>query len=433
MATAIFMPKAGMAMEEGTLVRWLKNVGDAVEMNEPIMEIETDKIAMESEAPATGVLLAKLVEEGTVVPVLETIGWIGSAGERVPNQDAQQATPSTDAFGTPAAAPAAAPVAASSATIGLATPYAKKLAREQGVALSGVTPSGRHGEIIGADIERAAHITPLAQRIAAEHGVDTAAIAGTGFAGKLVKQDVLTAMAKQGAQTVAEPDTETRTPMPGRRKVLAARMVQSHTQIPAVTQNIVIDMTELISLRTRLNQNRAETEKFSLNDFLLRACTIAVYETPCMRTSLDGDTLVVKNGAHIGFAVGTEDSLLVPVLHNAQRMTFPELSATAKDLAKRARSGGLRIDEMGGSTFTISNLGMYEVESFTPMINMPDAAILGAGCIRDELALSDGNVVVKKVMRLCLSYDHRILDGVLAAKFCLRLKQLLENPLDLLM
>lgn len=194
-----------------------------------------------------------------------------------------------------------------------------------------------------------------------------------------------------------------------------------------------MDVTELIRLRARLNQNRAETEKFSLNDFLLRACAIAVYETPCMRTSLDGDTLVVKNGAHIGFAVGTEDSLLVPVLHNAQRMAFPELSATAKDLAKRARSGGLRIDEMGGSTFTISNLGMYEVESFTPMINMPDAAILGAGCIRDELALSDGNVVVKKVMRLCLSYDHRILDGVLAAKFCLRLKQLLENPLDLLM
>ncbi len=429
MAIEVFMPKNGMAMEEGTIVRWLKNVGDTVEMDEPIMEIETDKITMESEAPGSGVLLAKLYEDGAVVPVLTTIGYIGKPGEKVP-EAAAPAAPSAAAE-PEAAAPVAEAEAAPAKLSGdgvAATPYAKKLASEAGIALSDVPASGKHGEVKAADVEKV-KATPLAQRIATGLGVDLAGVAGSGHAGKVTKDDVLAAAAAPAATSMEV----TRKPLTGMRKVIADRMTQSHLQIPPVTHNMSNDVTALLALRETINAGREKDKRISINDFIVKACAIAVSENDMVRSSIEGNELVTKAATNIGFAVGLEDGLIVPVIRDADKLSLSKLSEKAKELAGRARNGGLRPDEYSGSTFTISNLGMFQVDSFTPIINQPDAAIMGVNRVRDELALdAEGNVVVKKVVTLSLTYDHRILDGMNAAKFQLRVKELLENPMEIL-
>lgn len=427
MATELFMPKAGMDMQEGKIVRWLKNVGDRVEFEEAVMEIETDKITMESESPVAGILLAKLFEDGAVVPVLQTIGYIGEAGEQVPTTaapapgTADAEAPSNVLVSTPPEAPAAAVAAPVKGDGIAATPYAKKLASEKGVALSDVTPTGRHGEVIGDDVLRA---TPLAQKIAADKGVDLSSVAGSGFGGKVTKDDVLAAAAT-GAPVVGD-----RKALSGMRKVIAERMLASHQQIPVVTQNMKVNMGNLLELRATINTGR-ET-KISINDFVLKAVAKAVSEFPVVRTVLDGNELVTKKETNIGFAVGLEEGLLVPVIRDADKLSLSQISAQAKDLAGKARNGGLRPDDYTGGTFTISNLGMFDVHSFTPIINQPEAGILGVCAINDELALVDGNVVVNKIMMLSLTFDHRIMDGVGAAKFQLRIRELLENPMEIL-
>ncbi len=433
MATAIFMPKNGMAMEEGKLIQWLVKEGDVVEMDQPIMEIETDKITMESEAPAAGTILKLTAAEGDVIPVLETIGWIGEPGEAIPETaapaaaapaagTAQADAPSGVLMSTPAEAPAA-PVAAGGPVA--ATPYAKKLASEQGVDLSLVTPTGKRGEIVGEDVIKA---TPLARGIAADRGIDLSQVAGSGFGGKITKSDVMSAGTVAG-----EGEIESRTPLAGMRKVIAQRMTESYFTSPIVTQNISADVGAMLELRAKINEGKEKDQRISINDFVMKACAIAVSENPLARSSIEGDDLVTHKGTHIGFAVGTEGSLIVPVIRNADMLALSKLAAQAKDLANRARNGGLKMEEYSGSTFSISNMGMFNVDSFSPIINQPNSAILGVCRVRDELALVDGEVVVKKIMGLSLTFDHRILDGVTAAKFELRIKELLENPMDILL
>ncbi len=434
MATAIFMPKNGMAMEEGKIIKWLVKEGDVVEMDQPIMEIETDKITMESEAPAAGTILKLTAGEGDVIPVLETIGWIGDPGEAIP-ESAPAAAAAPAAPAQEAAAPSGvlmsipgegpvAPVAAGGPVA--ATPYAKKLASEQGVDLSMVTPTGKRGEVVGEDVIKA---TPLAKNIAADRGIDLSGVAGTGFGGKITKSDVLGA----GTGVAGDDEIESRTPLAGMRKVIAQRMTESYFTSPTVTQNISADVGAMLELRAKINEGKEKENRISINDFVMKACAIAVSENPLARSSIEGDDLITHKGTHLGFAVGTEGSLIVPVIRNADMLALSKLSAQAKDLANRARNGGLKMEEYSGSTFSISNMGMFDVDSFSPIINQPNSAIMGVCRVRDELALVEGQVVVKKMMGLSLTFDHRILDGVTAAKFELRIKELLENPMDILL
>ena len=318
----------------------------------------------------------------------------------------------------------------------LATPYAKKLAADKGVDLAVVTPTGKHGEIVAADIENAPKATPVAKNIAAANGIDINGVQGTGFNGKVTKADVLGGMhqaAPAAMPAVEDADVESRTKMSGMRKTIAQRMTQSYFEIPVVTQNVSADVTALLALRAKINEGKEKADRISINDFVMKACAIAVSEQPLLRTSINGDELVVRKSTNIGMAVGSENGLIVPVIHNADQLALSKISAKSKDLANRARNGGLKMDEYSGSTFTVSNMGMYDIDSFTPIINQPNSSIMGVCRIRDELALVDGEVVVKKMIGLSHTYDHRILDGVTAAKFELRVKQLLENPMEILL
>ncbi|QOX62867.1 2-oxo acid dehydrogenase subunit E2 [Anoxybacterium hadale] len=483
----VFMPKAGMDMKEGTLLRWLKNVGDHVELNEPIMEIETDKINMEAESPGTGILLAKLIENGATVPVLQTIGYIGEPDETIPQktQDLQEITGGHDAVqtadstvdgatagnsvddntacntvdgsGARNAVDCAAPGnTAAAGAPPAATPYAKKLAKDGGIALESILPSGTLREIKGRDVLAALEkhpgtATPLARKYAEVDGVNLDHISGSGFGGKIRKEDVLAAEATTGSfATTNSSDTaysnvsadvpeiqrnlrsvENRRPVQGMRKVVGERMFSSYSQIPTVMQSMRVDLTELLELRVKINKNREK--RISVNDFVLKATAIAVKELAPCRTVIIGNEFVTYKEANIGFAVSVENGLFVPVIHNADQLSLLQISERAAVLAEHARAGTILPDEYSGGTFSVSNMGMYDVYEFTPIINQPECGLLGIGGIHDELLLKAGELISRKIALLCMSYDHRIMDGVGAAKMKLRVRELLQNPVELLM
>ncbi len=415
----VFMPKAGMDMQEGTLIRWLKEVGDTVEINEPIMEIETDKITMEAESPGNGILLAKTVENGAVVPVLAVMGYIGAKDEKIPEVSANVAEEVKEQNTPDKIEVESDTTKLSNGSDIAATPYAKKLAGEMGVELAQVSATGKHGEILGRDVKA----TPLAKKVAADMGVDLAGVSGSGHAGKVMRDDVLGA----AAATTGE---ATRKPLSSMRKVISQRMTKSHQEIPVVTQHMKVDVTKLLELRAMLNENRES--KLSLNDFVLKVVAQAVKEHPDARTSIEGNEYIIKEDVNIGFAVGMEEGLLVPVIKNADIMSLSNISKKAKELAKTARAGSLKPENLAGGTFTVSNMGMFDVYAFTPIINQPESGILGVCSIEDELALVEGEVVVKKKMMISLTFDHRIMDGIGAVSFQRRIKELLENPMEAL-
>ena len=427
MATEVIMPKAGMDMQEGVIVKWLIGVGDKIKEGDPLLEIETDKVTMEVESPATGTLLCRYFEDAAVVPVVTTIAYIGEVGEDVPKEASMFGVPTS---GGAAAAPVeAAPVAVatkSTDTTGIpATPFAKKLANENNVNLAEVAPTGAMGEVRGRDVENKINATPLAARIANDQGVNLETVTGTGHDGKVTKADVLS------AATVTAPTAERRTKLSGMRKVVASRMVQAHTEIPSSTININVNVTKLLALRKSLNEDREV--KFSINDLILKTVAKALTKHRELLMSIDGDEIVHHEEINIGMAVALDNGLIVPVIKNADHMGLETIAQAAKDLATRAKTGKLEVSEYKGSTFSISNLGMFGVSSFSPIINLPDSMILGICGIEDVLALVDGEVVVNKKMGLSLTFDHRILDGVPPAKLLNTFKNLLENPMEILL
>ena len=442
-AVEIIMPKAGMAMEEGKIIRWLKEVGDPVQYGEAVMEIETDKITMESEAFADGVLLAKLYEDGAVVPVTTVVGYIGKPGEKIPERavpapagaPAQDPGAAQDAGALRAGPALQAQVAAVPASAGMvkATPYAKTLATQSGIDIGSIAGSGAGGVIKARDVQaaiaplaaqaQAAKATPLAARQAAAYGIDVGAVRGTGYAGKVTSADL---------QGPAAPAADAAAPLAGMRNVIARRMLQSHLEIPPVTQVMKVYVDELLAMREKINI--AQEQKITVNDLIIKACAKAVAEFPQVRTEVDmqAGQLITRSKVNIGVAVALDQGLIVPVIFDADKLPLSEISARMKDLAGRARAGGLSPDEYSGSTFTISNMGSMGIHEFTPIINQPNAAIMGVGCIDDELALVGGQVISRKYLKLSLTFDHRILDGVSAAVFQERVRQLLENPIAML-
>ncbi len=447
MATEVYMPKNGMDMTEGTIVRWLKNEGDKVEKDEPIMEIETDKITMESESPVAGILLKRLFEEGAVVPVLTTVAYIGEAGEKVPEAGAPAEAAAAPAEAAPAAAPVAVPVAAAKAENGVvaATPYARKMANDNGVDLHEVAPSGRWGEVRGRDVEEymnaAPKATPLAKAMAADMGIDLKGVTGSGYRGKITSADLQPAAPAAAAPAKAAVEAAVaeieevikRYKMTGMRKVIAQRMFASHNEIPNVTQNIKIDVTELLALREKINAGKEKADKVSVNDMIIKAVGKVISEQERFRMTIEGGDFVLYDQINVGMAVGLDDGLLVPVIKDVDKKGLRQISKEAKELAKKAKAGKLMPDDMGNGRITISNIGMFGTHSFTPIINQPEASIVGVCGTEDELALIDGQVVVRKKMMVCVTYDHRILNGTEVCVFESRLKQLLENPVEILL
>ena len=379
-----------------------------------ILEITTDKLTNEVASEHDGVLLKIVAQEGEDIPVKGLLAYIGQAGENISG-------------GASAPAPAAVPAAE-------AAPAAPAAAPAPAAAVGGVR----------------IRISPLARKTAAKLGVDYTGIAGTGPSGRIVLKDILAASEAQknvpAAASAAVPATapapkagslelmegDTVIKLAGMRKVVSQRMWASHNEIPPVTQNIKVDVTALMKFRKML---LAETgKKYSVNDLVLKATAKCLRQHPEMLVSLDGDQIIQRAHVNLGMAVALDAGLIVPVIRDADKLSLDALSAAAKDLAVRAKENRLGADEYKGSTFTVSNLGMFGIETFTPIINQPDAAILGVCAIHDELDMDDeGKLFKKQVMRLSCTLDHRLLDGSVVAKFEMDLRDLLEKPMSILL
>lgn len=413
MAFEVCMPQLGLTMEEGTVSQWIKHEGDAVKTGDVLLEITTDKLTNEVTSEHDGVLLKIVAQEGEDIPVKGLLCYVGQPGEAVDDAPAA-AAPAPAAPAAPAApvaaAPVPAPVAAGGARIRI-SPLARKTAAKLGVDVSGIVGSGPSGRIRQQDVLAAAKAPKAAAPVAAEPAPAAKPVSKTGL--ELMEGDTVSKLA-------------------GMRKVVAQRMLQSHTEIPPVTQNTKVDVTELMKFRKML---LAETgNKYSVNDLILKATAKCLRQHPEVLVSLDGDQVIQRAHVNLGMAVALDAGLIVPVIRDADRMGLDALSAAAKDLASRAKGNKLTPDEYKGSTFSVSNLGMFGIETFTPIVNQPDAAILGVCAVEDELVMDDeGNISKHQVMRLSFTYDHRLIDGAVAAKFVMALRDLLEKPMSIIL
>lgn len=413
MAFEVKMPQLGLTMEEGTVTRWVKQEGDAVKAGEVILEITTDKLTSEVESEFDGVLLKIVAQEGEDVPVKGLLAYIGEEGEQVGGAAPAPAVPAPAEAPAPApAAPAAVPVVAAGTRVRI-SPLAKKTAAKLGVDYITVAGSGPMGRIVQKDILAAAEAAKTASATPAPASAATPASAPVS-AGALELMD--------GDEVVK---------LAGMRKVIAERMTKSAQEIPTVTQNVKIDVTDLMAFRKKVNEDLGV--KYSLNDYILKAAAKALKNNKHILVSIDGDKIIKRAHVNIGMAVALDDGLIVPVIKDADKMSLGEISAAAKDLAERAKTNKLEMDEYKGSTFSISNLGMFGVETFDPIINQPDSGILGVCAVQNELVMDEeGNITKRQFMRISFTFDHRLIDGATAAKFELAIRDLLQNPMQIL-
>jgi pyruvate dehydrogenase E2 component (dihydrolipoamide acetyltransferase) len=400
----ITMPRLSDTMESGVVATWHKQVGDRVGAGDVVADIETDKAIMELEAYDDGVLERILVPEGESAPIGAPIGVLGD-GTAPAGGEPPAAAPAPERPAEPAPAPARAPEPAGPAPDRRppASPLARRLARERGVDLSAVRGSGPQGRVVRADIEAAA--ARAAER------PSTPPV----------------------AHAEEDPDVEL-LPLPRMQRVAAERLTHSKQEAPHIYLTRAVDVTELLTLRATLNETLAPAggPKVSVNDLVVKAVATALRAHPEINVSFAGDAVRRYARVHVGIAVAVESGLLVPVVRDADRMSISQIAACTRDLSARARARTLRPEEMTGSTFTVSNLGMYGIEQFTAVINPPEAAILAVGAAAEELRPRDGVPVVRSVMRVTLSCDHRVVDGATGANFLRTLAVLLEAPLRIL-
>lgn len=418
MATKIVMEALSPTMEEGRLVEWKKNEGDAVQTGDVLAEVETDKAVMELVARTEGTLLKQLVAAGTTVPVSAPVGIIGKPGEDV------------GAAGVPKAAPAAAPMKAGSTVTspgnGANTPPAA-------VASPPAGPPVPLSDRVKA--------SPLARKIAADRGVDLAAIQGSGPEGRIVRRDLETLSGKRSAVSTSTapgrgPLTALRlpltpftdVPLSQIRKTIAKRLGQSLGPIPTFYLTMEVDMERAWDTREALKE-LGEEGKISFNDIIVKATALALRQHPACNAWWQDDHIRYWNEIHVGMAVAVEDGLITPVIRHADQKILREISTESKDLAARARERKLKPQEYTGSTFSVSNLGMFDIDEFTAIINPPEAGILAVGRIAPRTEQAGDRFVARRKMRLTMSCDHRVIDGATGAQFLKTLKTMLENPL----
>jgi pyruvate dehydrogenase E2 component (dihydrolipoamide acetyltransferase) len=456
MITEVILPKLGQTMEEGSIVEWIKKEGDAVNRGDILFTVESDKAVLEVEATARGYLRKILVPEGQKVPVLTLVALMTrEAGEDISSYGApSSAAPAPGVTVEPVQeAPVAVPAASVPATAGagplhpsgriFASPRARKTAQERGVELAHVAGTGPDGRIVERDVlaylAARPKATPMAVKTAGALGIDLAAVGGTGVSGRIMKADV--EAAAPAAIPVATPLPAEglaveRIPVSGLRTIIAERMATSHTTTARVTLVTEADATSFVEAREQLKTSVAEGWGFApgFNDLLGLIVARVLLEFPYMnaRLSADGQTIQRLGYVNLGIAVDTERGLLVPVIRDAGRKGLHAFAAEFRTLVERARAGKSLPDDLTGGTFTITNLGMYDIDAFTPIINLPEAAILGAGRILPKPVVRDGQVVARQMWTLSLTFDHRLVDGAPAARFLQRVKQLVENPFLLL-
>ena len=449
MATKIIMPKLGMAMTEGVIAKWHKNDGEPVEKEEVIAVIMSKKITYKLIAPDSGILRIVAREKETR-PVAAVLAFIAKPGESLPDVEAiAPAVAAADVAAATASSEPAPVLPPAKPGFVLASPAARRLAKEKGIDLGLVTASGANGMVSEADVLRAVEAqvkpeapvevlaTSAAKKLAQERGVNLAQVSGTGSGGRVTEQDVLDFIASKSAApapaviaapaTPAAPSART-IPFVGMRQAVAEHMMSSLHSMAQLTMMIEVDATELVKLRTQLKADMDLT----FTDLLVKAVSKALARHPLLNATLVGDEIQLLDAIHIGIAVALPDGLIVPVLRNADRRTVPEIAQELRRLAQCARDGSLGVDEVTGSTFTITNLGNYGIDGFTPIINAPEVAILGVGRIAEKPVVLNGEFAKRSMMTLSLTLDHRIVDGAPGAEFMRTLKELVESPYRLL-
>jgi len=411
----IVIPQMGESVAEGSVGTWLKAVGEAVEQDEPIVEIETDKVAMEVPSPVAGVLTEQLVAEGDTVE-------IGALIARVDTEGAATAAPAL------AGAPAAAPTSAAAAPV--ATPAAQpQQAQAAAPAPADLMP-----------------MSPAVRRIVEDYNLDPSSVEGTGKDGRLTKSDVMSAIESGKARTLSAPVTgavvaassgprEERVKMTRLRKTIAQRLKDAQNTAAMLTTYNEVDMTAVMEARAKYKDLFAKKHNIKLGfmSFFTKACCLGLKEVPSVNAMIDGEEIVYHNYANIGVAVSAPNGLVVPVLRDAQDMGFADTELTIAGYGKKARDGKLTIDDMQGGTFTISNGGIFGSLMSSPILNAPQSAILGMHKIQERPMAVNGQIEIRPMMYLALSYDHRIIDGREAVTFLVRVKEALEDPTRLLL
>ncbi len=418
MATNIVMPQMGYDMREGTVVKWHKSEGEEVARGEVIADIETDKATVEFEAYTSGVLRRIVANEGVAIPVGELIAIIAGADEVIDEvPEDPPAGSQAEALGAEAPGPeSVAP-----------PPEARAVTTPQPAA----APPKRDGDRL--------RVSPIARRLAQEQGIDLALITGTGPGGRIVEKDVLEFSPAVTAAVPPSPTTNgaalsgERVDLSRMRQAIARVTVDSKREAPHFYVTAEVDMGKAMSLRRDLNDALPAENRVSVNDLILKACAIVLGQHPKFNGSFQGDHLRLNSSINIGIAIALEAGLIVPGISNCQDKSLRELAAASKDLIARANSGTLRNEEYSGTTFSVSNLGMFEVDSFAAIIFPPHAAVLAVGTVKSQPVVRDGELAIGQVMKATLSTDHRVADGAEAAKFLVEVKKLLESPVSLLL
>ena len=421
--TIVTMPRLSDTMEEGTVASWLKKVGDEVEEGDILAEIETDKATMEFESFHSGTLLHIGIQEGESAPVDDVLAVIGPAGTNVDavlkagasgsgTATEDVPAPEVKAEAVEQKEEAVATVAAVDGQRIFASPLAKKMAAEKGIDLSTVQGSGDHGRIVKRDIEN--YKAPAAKQVAAE-------AASTVEAKEVAAPTVYIPIGEESSEEKKNSQM---------RKVIAKRLGESKFTAPHYYLMIEVDMSQAMASRSRINE--LPDTKVSFNDMVVKACAMALRKHPQINTTWQGDTTKYNHHIHVGVAVAVDDGLVVPVLKFTDQMSLTQIGASVKDLAGRARNKKLTPAEMEGSTFTVSNLGMFGILEFTSIINQPNSAILSVGAIVEKPVVKDGQIVVGHTMKVSLACDHRTVDGATGAQFLQTLRSYLENPVTML-
>jgi pyruvate dehydrogenase E2 component (dihydrolipoamide acetyltransferase) len=412
MADTVSMPKLGFDMAEGNLVRWLKKVNDPVEKGQVLAEIETDKATVEVESPYSGVLLQLVVEEGTSVPIGSPIAIIGTAGEKVEGSTKVIAKVAEETPEVKAEKESAVPLStlkpSSSGTVA-ASPLARHLAKEQNIDLSSVIGSGPSGRIVRKDVELAIKSTSQDQ-----------------------SKNVSSISINKISQTGSIPEDK-RIPISKLRSAIGRRMLDSKQTVPHFYLTTDIEVEKMLDLRNQLNSLLPDEQKISVNDFIIKAVGLALRQYPNLNSSISGNEIIQHGHIHIGVAVSVDGGLLTIVVRDADIKDLKEINKDVKEMANRVRSGKVKKEDIEGSTFSISNLGMFDVENFGAIINPPESAILAIASARDVVVLKNGVVSSGKRMKITISADHRVTDGVEAAKFIQAIKQVIETPIQMML
>lgn len=464
----VIMPKLGLTMESGTIEKWHKKEGDKVEEGDVLFEVMTDKVSLEVEAYNSGYLKKIVRSEGEEVPVTEVVAYIGEKDEELPPEVGK----AEEAGVTEKERKAKEEKEEGKVTkleeekeeithleegrkIKI-SPLARKIAKDKGIDISKITGTGPGGRIVREDVESyiasmekgeakaRIKISPLARKTAEELGIDYKAesIKGTGPGGRIVKDDILAyaeakqqkakekPVAKEAKVSAVEIKIKSSAPLKGMRKVIAERMSYSKANIPHIVLNAVADATNLIALRERLKDKISTIYgvKITYTDFLLKICGISLRENIEVNSTLQDENYIIYEDVNVGLAVSVEEGLIVPTIFNCDKLGILDIARKRVEVVDKARKGNLKLEEIKNGTFTLTNLGMFGIRSFSPVINPPQAAILGVGEIYTAPAVVGDKIEKRSFIELSLSCDHRIIDGAVAAKFLQRVVELIENP-----